>query len=197
MKNKALITSALLAGIGAVATSSVAQPTRSAHSVRLPTLTAKHRGLAALVGNWVISGETTRDCPYGAGKFTAKEHNELMPGGQFLISRTTYSSLFKNSTQIAIIGVDPRTGAYTYSMFNNLGVSVQAKGVPRDSRRADLLRNEIAWQQMDNNMKMGSGAVVYTTELVSPSQYRFKLVSGGGLWYHGIANRGDPVINPG
>jgi hypothetical protein len=43
---------------------------------------------------------------------------------------------------------------------------------------------------------MSGNDVVYTTEMISPDKYKFSLSSGGGVWYDGIATRGQEVINP-
>src|SRR5437016_1160337 len=93
-------------------------PANPIKNMDVPGRTEQHRMLAALAGDWTIKGRTYKDCPYGEGTFTAKEHNELMRGGLFLVSRTQHSALFKNSNQIAFFGVDPTTKRFTYSMYS-------------------------------------------------------------------------------
>jgi uncharacterized protein DUF1579 len=168
------------------------------HNMEMPGLSEKHRWLNTLVGNWTITGHTNKGCPYGEGKFTAREHNELMKGGKFLVSRTQYSSLFKNSNQIAFFGVDPATQQYTYAMYSNLGVIVQATGEVRDKAKASLVGNAIEWTEKKVNVDMHGAqpTMVYTTEVISPNEYRFSLKAGGTIWYEGLAKR-EQVINPG
>lgn len=168
------------------------------HNMEFPHVSERQRALSVLEGNWVITGRTYRGCPYGEGTFTAREHNEFMEGGQFLVSRTQYSELFRNSNQIAFFGVDPQTGAYTYSMYSNLGISVQASGATRVRAGASLVGNPIRWRQTSVNVNMHGTqpAMVYTTEVISPNEYRFSFSSGGILWYDGVARREEQVINP-
>ena len=162
-----------------------------------PKRTERHQMLQALAGDWTIKGRTYKDCPYGEGRFTAREHNEMMKGGLVLVSRTQYSELFKNSNQIAFFGVDPVSNQYTYALHSNLGVVVQAVGAVRDSEKRSLVGNAIEWTQnaVNVNLHGDQPAVVYTTEVVSPNEYRFKLTSGGGTWYEGVAKR-VTVSNP-
>ncbi|MDP9105707.1 MAG: DUF1579 domain-containing protein [Candidatus Eremiobacteraeota bacterium] len=185
-----LVLAALLSSSG----SSSAQNTSK--GMQMPAMTAQHRQLAALAGDWVITGQTHKGCPYGEGKFTAREHSELMKGGMFLVSRTQYSSLFKNSNQIAVVGVDSATKQYTYAMYSNTGVTVQATGAVRNTDKASLVGNAIQWTSKTNADMAAGQEMVYTTEMLSPNRYKFRLVVGGGAWYDGIANRVNPVVNP-
>jgi hypothetical protein len=165
--------------------------------MEMPGRTEQHRSLEMLVGDWSISGRTHKGCPYGEGTFTAKEHNELMKGGLFLVSRTQYSSLFKNSNQIAFFGVDPKTKQYTYTMCSNLGISVQSTGELQNKEKASLVGNAIRWTQNKVNVDIHDAhpEMVYTTEVISPNEYKFNLVVGGTNWYEGVAKR-DEVVNP-
>jgi len=107
--------------------------------------------LASLVGDWTISGQTYKGSPYGEGKFTAKEHNEWMPGQLVVISRTQYSSLFENSSQVAFYGVDPQTPQHTYYMQSNLGVTVQSAGAVNNRSLRSLVNNPITWTEKKVN----------------------------------------------
>jgi len=166
-------------------------------NMEMPGVTEQHRQLKTLVGDWTITGHTFKGCPYGEGKFTAREHNELMKGGLFLVSRTQYSSLFKNSNQIAFFGVDPATKQYTYALYSNLGVIVQATGELQNKEKAALVGNAIKWTEKKVNVDMHGAqpTMVYTTEVVSPNQYKFSLEAGGVRWYEGIATRVN-AVNP-
>jgi len=174
------------------------------HNMAFPTLTAQHRQLATLAGDWAITGQTHKGCPYGEGKFTGTEHNELMNGGMFLVSRTKYSALFKNSSQVAIFGVDPNTHEYTYALYNSLGVAVQATGGVRNREKSELIGNAIDWNEKavnvnmhaDASMQADAPAVIYSTEFVSPNEYKFSLKSGPDIWYDGVATRVTKQVNP-
>lgn len=165
--------------------------------MEMPARTEQHRQLSYLVGDWTITGRTHKGCPYGEGTFTAREHNEFMKGGMFLVSRTQYSALFKNSNQIAFFGVDPNTKEYTYTMYSNTGIIVQATGALRNRDNASLLRNAISWTEKHVNVDMHGAqpTMVYTTEVISPNEYRFNLTAGGTVWYEGIAKRMN-AVNP-
>ena len=210
--NRMLLTGVLALMIGASACSSQkpeAQPSAAnqpaakadvqnpIHNMEFPGVTEQHKQLQALVGDWTITGQTHKGCPYGEGTFTAREHNEFMNGGQFLVSRTQYSELFKNSDQIAFFGVDPMTKEYTYAMYSNLGIIVQATGALRNKTNASLMGNAIAWTEKKVNVDMHGSqpTMVYTTEVISPNEYRFSLTAGGIGWYDGVAKRTE-VVNP-
>ncbi len=48
----------------------------------------EHKKLEYFAGNWTMEGDM-KPSPFGpAGKFTATEHNEWMPGGFFLVSHS-------------------------------------------------------------------------------------------------------------
>jgi len=203
MKKLLLLLAFGITGTLAAANIAVAQqPAADAsHALQLPGMTEEHRMLLPLAGDWTITGRTYKGCPYGEGTFTAVEHCEWMRGGQFLVCRTQYSELFKNSSQIAFIGVDAKTKEMTYSLYSSLGVTVSATGSLRDKEKKALVGNSIEWTQKQINVSMHGDQqeMKYTTELVSLSQYKFSLRAigpGGGAWYDGIASRVGEVINP-
>jgi hypothetical protein len=167
------------------------------HNMELPGRTEQHRQLQNLVGDWAITGQTFKGCPYGEGKFTAREHNEFMKGGLVLVSRTQYSSLFKNSNQIAFFSVDPTSKQYTYALYSNLGVTIQATGEMANKEKASLVGNAIKWTEKKVNVDMHGAqpSMVYTTEVISPNEYRFNLEAGGIRWYSGIAKKLN-AVNP-
>jgi hypothetical protein len=173
------------------------EPQNPIKNMEMPGRTEQHRQLEALVGDWAITGRTYKDCPYGEGRFTAREHNEFMKGGLFLVSRTQYSSLFKNSNQIAFFGVDPATKQFTYTMYSNLGVIVDATGSLKNKDRASLIGNAIEWTEKKVNVDMHGAqpTMVYTTQVISRNEYRFNLTAGGGTWYEGIAKKVN-AVNP-
>jgi hypothetical protein len=162
--------------------------------------TVDHERLAFLAGNWKITGSTTKDCPYGAAKFTATEHSELMSGGLYLVSKTQYRGQFHNSSQIAVFGVDPSTKKYTYDLYNSMGTRLQATGALQMASEARARSGKVGkgdtftW---DSGAKMAAKgqpvATQYVVEVVSPTRYNFKVVGGGIVWMTGVA---DKVSNP-
>jgi hypothetical protein len=196
MKHKITIVALALLGITVGSGSVNAQQT---HALELPLMTEQHKMLTTLSGDWTISGRTNKNCPYGEGTFTAIEHCEWMRGGQFLVCRTQYSEKFKNSSQISFFGVDPKTKEFTYSLYSNLGVIVNASGGLRDKNKRALVENAIEWTEKTVNVNvhgLDQKTMKYTTEVVSPDEYRFSLVAGGDGWYDGVAKRVGQVINP-
>lgn len=165
------------------------------HTMPIPHLTEAHQMLSVLVGDWQISGRTHKGCPYGEGTFTAKEHNELMPGGMFLVSRTQYSKLFHNSSQIALYGVDPATNNYTYSTYSSMGIKVESQGRLGNrllaQQKHTLVGNSIVWQSVRTNVNMhgADSSITYTTRMVSPDEYQFTLIAHGIPWFEGTARR--------
>jgi len=152
--------------------------------------------LTTLAGNWAITGQTYKGGPYGVGKFTAREHNEFMKGGQFLMSKTQYSSLFKNSSQVAFYGYDQEKQKYNYSLFSSTGVIVRATGELRDKAKTTLVGNALEWSDKeveDVAMTNGKPTLAYETEVVSPNEYKFRLYADGVLWYDGDAVRENAV----
>jgi len=196
----------LLAGMTAITTAQTTQTTelKAARSV-IPHATEKHRALQILAGDWIITGKTYQGSPWGEGKFTAREHNEFMNGGMFLVSKTQYSEQFDNSSQIGFFGVDPKTGQYTFSMYNSLGIVVRVVGKLRDQSTDRLIGNAIYWgsppastsggvvpdlmTEKEVNVAFGGGTMTYTTEFVSPNEYRFSMDRGGVRSYEGVARR--------
>lgn len=169
----------------------------------LPQRTSKHEELQVLEGDWVITGKTYAGSPWGEGEFTAREHNELMKGGMFLVSKTQYSEQFDNSSQIAFFGVDPKSELYTFSMYNNLGVVVRVAGTLRQESNPKLIGNAIVWGghkfEADpnlakwTNVEWGGDVMQYTTEVISRDEYRFKMERGKLTTYDGVAKRVNAV----
>jgi hypothetical protein len=160
------------------------------YKMEMPKPYEKHKWLEALAGDWMITGHTYKGSPYGEGSFTAREHNEFMKGGMFLVSRAQYSELFLNSNQIAFFGVDPKTKEYTYALYSNLGIVVQASGDLRYKGKPSLIGNAIVLSDKKVNVEtLPEHKLVYTIEVISPSEYRFKLERDGVCTYDGSAKR--------
>jgi hypothetical protein len=151
-----------------------------------------------------LKGKTYKGSPWGEGEFTGREHNEFMKGGMFLVSTTQYGGNFKDSSQIGFFGVDPKTGQYTFAMFNSLGVTVRVVGKLRDEASASLTGNSIAWGEppggsvafgpgKDLNVDWGGDVIRYNTEIISNNEYRFSLERGGVRTYDGVATRVNAV----
>lgn len=197
----ALFAVTVISGDGLLAQTAQERPgAKEQARIALPTRSEKHRSLEVLAGDWMITGRTYEGSLYGAGKFTAREHNEFMKGGMFLVSRTQYSGLFKDSNQIGFFGVDPKTNEYTYAMYNSLGVIVQVTGQLRNKERTALVNNAITWTNdvafgpgKDVNVDVTGGRMVYTIEVVSRNEYRFNLERGGVRTMEGVARRVNAV----
>lgn len=170
----------------------------------LPRVSDAHKQLEILAGDWVLTGRTLKGSPWGEGKFTGREHNEFMKGGMFLVTKTQYSEQFNNSSQIGFYGVDPKTGEYTFSLFNSLGVTLKVTGRLRDATNAKLAGNAIIWGlrpgdmvasggDKELNVDFGGDVMQYTTEIISRNEYRFSFSRGGVVTYEGTAKRVNAV----
>jgi len=158
--------------------------------------TVEHERLQYLTGNWKLRGTTTPDCPYGAGKFTATEHNELMKGGLYLVAQTKYRGQFHDSHQVAIFGFDQATKSYSYDLYSSMGTHVKATGsFAGHGARAEVAKGDTwTWESATKMRVKGQElASQYVIEAVSPSRYNFKVIGGGGVWMTGVA---DKVSNP-
>jgi hypothetical protein len=202
-----LVTCAIIVTFGTFPDTCLAQGEKSAppaaakggaqdvvYKMEMPKQSAKHKLLEALAGDWMITGQTYKGSPYGEGKFTAREHNEFMKGGLFLVSRAQYSELFKNSEQIAFFGVEPKTEDITYALYSNLGITVHASGTLRDKDKPDLIGNAIVLSDKKVNVQtLPEHKMVYTIEVISKNEYRFKLERDGVRTYDGVAKRVNAV----
>lgn len=201
MKPRAMTAVALFGTIAVLGTLTISgylnaqETTKAIKHVDYPLWTEQHQLLEVLAGDWTIKGHTTQYCPDGEGAFTAREHNELMRGGLFLVSRTQYSERFHGSNQIAFFGVDPKTKKFSYALYSNRGVIVTASGALADPSKKTLVGNAIEWTDKKVNVEMGGdqSSMKYVTEVVSLDEYRFRLEMMGQIWYEGVASRVAPI----
>ena len=205
MKTGAYVFSSLL--LAAVFTpAAYAQPSKELRplSAVLPKVSVAHKELAILAGDWVLTGRTFKGSPWGEGRFTGREHNEFMKGGMFLVTKTQYSEQFNNSSQIGFYGVDPKSGQYTFSLFNSLGVTLRVTGKLKNEASAKLAGNAITWginpgdlvangPGKELNVDFGGDVMQYTTEIISRNEYRFSFSRGGVKTYEGVAKRVNAV----
>lgn len=163
-----------------------------------PEKTLEHKALEIWVGEWEITGNTYKGSPYGEGKFTGKNHVELMNGGLFLVAYTQYDEHFKNTSTISFLGVDPKTKEYTFSLYSNLGIELHTVGKPKDNTKKTFVKNPIEWIDIKVNTEL-PGAVappsVYTTEVISADEIRFSMTRGKTVTYDGVSKRVKPTVD--
>src|SRR5262249_14987426 len=88
----------------------------------------EQKNLAYFAGSWTLTGDI-KPGPMGpGGKFNGTEHVEWMPGGFFLVSHSTSSSLMGKETGLAVYGYDSDKKTYTYDEFSSSGENIHATG---------------------------------------------------------------------
>jgi uncharacterized protein DUF1579 len=101
----------------------IATATLSAQSAAPAKPGPEHQRLAAFVGTWNSEGEAQQS-PYGpAGKLSAVETYEWLPGGFFLSHRWDVKQGSSQFQGLEIIGYDGRNKAYTSRIFDSMGNS--------------------------------------------------------------------------
>ena len=106
----------------------VATATLSAQSAAPAKPGPEHQKLSAFVGTWNSEG-TSQESPYGpAGKVSAVETYEWLPGGFFLSHKWDVKQGSLQFQGMEIIGYDARNKAYTSRFFDSLGNSGTLRG---------------------------------------------------------------------
>ena len=83
----------------------------------------EHQKLSAFVGTWNSEGQA-QDSPYGpAGKLSAVDTYEWLPGGFFLSHKWDVKQGNTQFQGLEIIGYDGRNKAYTSRFFDSMGNS--------------------------------------------------------------------------
>jgi hypothetical protein len=84
---------------------------------------AEHQRLGAFVGTWNSDGQA-QESPYGpAGKITAVDTFEWLPGGFFLSHKWDVKQGSAQFQGVEIIGYDSRNKAYMSRLFDSMGNS--------------------------------------------------------------------------
>jgi hypothetical protein len=84
---------------------------------------AEHQRLGAFVGTWNTEGQAL-ESPYGpAGKLSAVDTYEWLPGGFFLSHKWDVKQGSAQFQGLEIIGYDARNKAYTSRFFDSMGNS--------------------------------------------------------------------------
>jgi hypothetical protein len=80
------------------------------------------------VGNWDYEFNMHPSSYGPGGKMTGRDHNEMMPGGFFLLSHSKGVGTLGEFNALAVFGYDPDERVYTYNAFNNWGEREFFKG---------------------------------------------------------------------
>ena len=92
----------------------------------------EQKRLEVFLGKWTNQGEA-KASPYGpAGKITASETFEWLPGGFFMIHRAEGRQGTIEVKWIEIIGYDAQKTIYTTHTFDNMGNSILWQGTWRE-----------------------------------------------------------------
>jgi hypothetical protein len=143
---------------------------------QMPKPGPEQKNLNFFAGSWTLTGDVKQGPMGPGGKFTGTEHNEWMPGGFFLVSRSQGSSAMGKETGLAVFGYDTEKKVYTYDEFNSNGENVHATGT-YDGK---------TWT-WTSEMTMGNTPMKgrYVVTQGSPTAYTFKFdlsQDGGANW---------------
>jgi len=121
--------------------------------------------LKYFLGAWKVEGDA-KPGPMGpGGKFTGTTHNQWMPGGFFVVGRSTGDMGPMKVTGTSYLGYNPEDKVYTFHEFNSAGESIAAKG----SVEGDTW----TWTSEDKMQgKPFKGR--FTEKITSPTSYDFK-----------------------
>jgi hypothetical protein len=91
------------------------------------------RRLEVFLGKWITQGEA-KASPYGpAGRVTAMETFEWLPGAFFMLHRSEGRQGMIEFNWVEVLGYDARKKIYTTHTFDNFGNSVLWEGTWRDN----------------------------------------------------------------
>jgi hypothetical protein len=147
----------------------------SAQAPQMPTLGPEHQRLLYYVGDWHTETTLKPGSMGPGGKMTGTDHNEMLPGGFFLVLHSDDDSPMGQIHELAIMGYDSGKKAYTYNSFNNFGEAEVYTGAVEG--------NTWTWTApIPMNGKMINSR--FTTKEASPSSYTFKfdVSPDGSTW---------------
>ena len=88
----------------------------------------EHKRLGYLAGNWHLEG-VTKPGPFGpGGKVDVTEHNELFPGGFFVVLHAEGKGPMGAEKSLATLGYDRQQKSYILNSISSLGIGWSAKG---------------------------------------------------------------------
>lgn len=89
---------------------------------QLPQRRAEHEALQIFVGVWNTEGEIVGGPSGAAGKMTATDIYEWLPGGFFLVHRVDARMAGEPGRSLEIIGYDPGAQGYVSRSYDDQGV---------------------------------------------------------------------------
>jgi hypothetical protein len=96
--------------------------------VQMPKPGPEHTRLAYFAGHWTSEGEMKASPFAPAGKFTSTDENEMLPGGFFLVMRSSGTSPMGPIHSLAVMGYNSEEKVYAYDAFSNMGEHEVSKG---------------------------------------------------------------------
>ena len=137
--------------------------------------------LEVFLGKWTNQGEANAS-PYGpAGRITARETFEWLPGGFFMIHRADGRQGTIESKWIEIIGYDARKKIYTTHTFDNFGNSVLWQGTWREKTLTWTADSFVAGRSLKERCPIN---VDSPDKLVVKCKYS---TDGGATWQMNVA----------
>ena len=143
--------------------------------VQAPKPGPEHKRFAFFTGDWTAVGHAKASQFGPAGKVIGTEHAEWLPGGFFLVSRTTEKGVMGNSQGLSVSGYNAEEKIYTLHSFNSLGVAQTLKGAMEGD----------TWTWAG---EYKAGAISAKTRFIaketSPTSYDFKaeIQTSSGAW---------------
>ncbi len=136
-----------------------------AQAPQMPTAGPEHKKLEYFAGTWKSEAEMKPMGPFPGGKISGTGHAELLPGGFFLVTRSSSNTPMGPLTELEIMGYDSAAKAYTYEGFNSAGEHEVYKGTVEG--------DTWTWSGESN---MGGQMVKgrFTMKVVSPTAYTFR-----------------------
>jgi len=150
---------------------------------------AEQKKLTYFVGQWKTEGEM-KPGPMGpGGKYSSTDHNEMLPGGFFLVMHSASTTPMGSMRETAIMGYDSDQKVYTYDGFDSAGEHDISKGT----------LNGDTWVytsdfKMGNQMTKGR----FTMKEISPTEYTFKfeMSPDGNVWSSALEGKSTKVAAP-
>lgn len=150
---------------------------------QMPTPGPEHQRLHYYIGNWNAEMEMKAG-PFGpGGKITGVFHNEIFPGGFFLIQRFEGKSYIGELNGLAIMGYDAEKKVYTYHDINNWGETGDYTGTVQGDVWTWTSESMMGGQMMKSR---------FTLREISPTSYssKFEVSSDGSTWITTMEGKG-------
>lgn len=153
----------------------------------LPKPGPEHKRMTFFIGTWTSAGEMKAG-PFGPpGKLSFKDRIEWGPGGFFIVMNSAGKGPAGDMQALAVMGYDAEKKMYTYTAFNNLGMTETAMG--------SLQGNTWTWtsESMVEGRMVKSRYIIKETGPASQT-YKWEYALEDGTW--AVAMEGAATRTP-